>query len=79
MVLIFSRFHILEPEKWEKCGCPECLKALGVQRAWVYDPEKRRDISLLLPLKSVLPGGSVPPLCSEMLNSESGSRNSKRS
>jgi len=79
MVLIFSRFHILEPENWEKCGCPECLKALGVERRWVYDPQKRRDISLLLPLQHVLPGCIVPPLCSEMLNSESGSQTSKRS
>ena len=69
MVLIFSRFHILEPEKWEKCGCPECLVKLGLERRWVYDPEKRRDISLLLPLQPVLPGCMVSPPCSGMLNS----------
>jgi hypothetical protein len=74
VVLIFSETHILNPEKWEVCGCPKCLVNLGLERRWVYDPEKRREISLLLPLQRSLPGCSVPPLCSEMLNSENESR-----
>ena len=74
MVLIFAQIHIYELEKWEKCGCPECLVKLGLQRRWVYDPEKRREISLLLPLQPTLPGCIVSPPCSEMLNSGNGSQ-----
>ena len=74
MVLLFPQSHIFELEKWEVCGCPECLVKLGLKRAWVWDPEKRRNVSLLLPLQPVLPGCMVNAPCSEMLNSENESQ-----
>jgi hypothetical protein len=50
MVWLFSSVHLLVLEKWEKCGCSDCLAKAGLQRAEIYDPERRRHVLILAPL-----------------------------
>jgi hypothetical protein len=71
VVRLLAAFHLFNLEKWEKCGCPECLERDGLRVAWVEDTANRKTLRLLVPLQPTLPGVMVLPPCSESLNTKS--------
>jgi hypothetical protein len=72
VVRLLSQFHLYNLEKWEICGCPECLAAQGLQIKWVEDTANRRNFRVLVPLQLDLPGCSVSTSCSDSPNMKSG-------
>jgi len=78
MVRLLSSVHLLELEKWEKCGCPECLQADHLKLVDIYDPDQRRVRGFLVPLHPTIPGLILPSPCSDNPDSRNGSKNSKR-
>jgi hypothetical protein len=71
VVRLLSAFHLYNLEKWEICGCPECLAASGLQIKWVEDKAQRRNFRVLVPLQLDLPGCSVSASCSDSPNLKS--------
>jgi hypothetical protein len=70
VVRLLSAFHLYNLEKWEICGCPECLAVQGLQIKWVEDTANRRSFRVLVPLQLNLPGCTVPASCLDSLNSK---------
>jgi hypothetical protein len=52
VVRLLSAFHLYNLEKWEICGCPECLAVQGLQIKWVEDTANRRSFRVLESLNS---------------------------
>ena len=49
MVRLLSSTHLLDLDKWQICGCPECLAKDGLEVIEVFNPETQRYIRMLAP------------------------------
>jgi hypothetical protein len=49
MTRLLSSRHLTDLSKWQKCGCPDCLKADGLCLIEVWNPHTERYVRMLAP------------------------------
>lgn len=47
MIRLLSSTHLRDLSKWQRCGCPDCLKRDGLEVIEVWNPQTEKYVRML--------------------------------